>query len=231
MENLINQMETLETNYTEKEHQNRQITRQINKEAKRKEVEELREELDQNFGGYTITLTDSPSERPAVNNKRYGTFNRYIDQNLSVPNNNNNETVENLIKIVQKVLRTVIDQSEIIQGQEKIIENMDKDFEKLHKQQLEIVKNDILIRQQLEANTTDFEDHWKLTQQVIQDNNELHNEVTMLKKVEIASLKQLIMQRSAAVMTERPTVGQSTQSKMIFAKQDSHHRIDQSLFS
>lgn len=231
MENLIGQMESLETDYTEKEHQNRQITRQINKETRLQEVEELREQLDQDFGGYTITLTDSPSERPSTNNKRYGTFNRNINQHLSVPSNDDNELVDNLIKIVQKVLRTVIDQSEIIHGQEKIIENIDKDFEKLQKQQIEILKNDTLMRQQLDANTTDFEDHWKLTQQVIQDNNELHNEVTMLKKVEIASLKQLIMQRSAAVMTERPTIGQSTQSRMVFAKHDSQQRVDQSLFS
>lgn len=39
-------------------------------------------------------------------------------------------------------------------------------------------------------NTMDFEDHKKLIQQLVSENNELQNEVTMLKRIEIPAIKQ-----------------------------------------
>jgi hypothetical protein len=244
LDNLIRQIEILETDCSEKEMQQNQITKMIKKDNRLKELEEHQEKIDHNFGGYTVTVNDTPSIRPAVNHRRQTTFqtafqktfdkrlNHDLKHNSPTKDNINSELAESLIKVVQSILSAVKDQSEITQFQDKVIENVDKDVERLQRKQYDMIQDELLMKQWIDSNAIDAEEHWKCTQQVIEDHNELQNEIAMLKKVDLASLKHQLMQISNAFMTEKSALGKRTQSKHEIAKfQTPRVEVEQSLFS
>jgi hypothetical protein len=240
MDNLICQIEILETDCSEKEMQQIQITRKSMKDNRLKELEEQRKKIGHNLGGYTVNSNETPSIKPAVNHRRQTTyhstfssaFGKQINHNSPTKDSINSELVESLIKVVQNILKAVKDQSEITQFQDNVIENVDKDVERLQRKQYDIIQDEILMKQRIESNAIDSEEHWKCTQQVIEDHNELQNEIEMLKKVDLASLKHQLMQMSTAFMTEKSTLGKPSQSKNDFGKyQVPRMEVEQSLFS
>lgn len=218
-------MKVLEIRFNEKEVQNSQFKQQIQKENRQKEESEKAERVNLTVGGYTITTTNSVSERiPPL--KRHGTFN--AGHLTPVPYDHNAGAIKDLMKIMQKVLVSLKQHSNEIESQAKYITNIDRDIDQIHKEQKGFKENLVYQMNCIDEHYTDFEDHKKIIQQLVHENNELQKQVHIVKKVDIPSIRQLLIQRSA--MTERPSAPPSHHGQHMV--RDSHAmRGEQSLNS
>lgn len=200
LEGLMEEMKVLEVRFNEKEVQNSQFKQQIQKESRKIEESEKAERLNVTVGGYTITTTNSVAERtPPL--KRHGTFN--AGHLAPVPYDHNAGAIKDLMKIMQKVLVSLKQHSNEIESQAKYIQNIDKDIDQIQKEQKGFKENLVYQMNCFDDHYTDFEDHKKIIQQLVHENNDLQKQVHIVKKVDIPSIRQLLIQRSA--MTERPS--------------------------
>lgn len=224
-------MQNLEEKYSQNQLQHSQFKQHVKQETRKmeeKEKQELRGSMV--VGGYTITTTNSEHDRSAMS-KRHGTFNAGNLSPLHYHYDRNAAAITDMMKIMQKCLTMVKTNAEKIEGQTNSLECLENEFDGVQRQQKVILENQTYQMDCINDNTMDFEDHKKLIQQLVRENNELQNEVTMLKRIEIPAIKQCIMKRSG--VSERPSAppSQPNQPNLLTPKGLTQIRIEPSLRS
>ena len=152
-----------------------------------------------NAGGYIITTTDSWLERIGES-KRFGTFNHGDSVPTPPPQTKvdmNSEVIKSMMEIMSEMMRNFQDKCEDIKYQEDYINSLEKKISNIDNKQKIIIEDIQYQNSIINDNVLDFEDHKKLLEQVVKENNELQNEVRSIKFQDIPIIKQMVNMRSA----------------------------------
>jgi hypothetical protein len=202
VENLIEKMGLLEFKLNTKEVENRNIEHQMKQEIKEKEeLEEILNKSPREFEKYTVATSDKSSPN-VYHPKRASTFNAGIP--LEMPLDLNEELIKRIIMITKKLLESIERHSEKIEYLSKVFQEIDKDVEQIEKEQVIIKQNQNFQLTIIDNNYQDFESHKKVLEQLVEENNDLQNEFRILKRVDLAAIKQHMVMRSN--LSEMPQV-------------------------
>ena len=190
-------MKNLEVAYTEKDNEIHVMTQEHKIELKEyeKERDNTNKSLQESVGGYNITLSNSSKSRKFNNPKHFGTFNGENDD-LSVENFKLTKIIYDLVQVTSKVLSQYKDQRNTIEWHENVLNRIDKEVGKIMVEQKGMKEEEAVLQRLIDEINIDFEDHWKLIQQVIRDNKDIGVQVTRLQKIEIPSIRNFIITKS-----------------------------------
>lgn len=114
--------------------------------------------------------------------------------------------MKDLLKVTGKILSQFKDQKDRTEDLENVLNRIDGEVDTIMREQKGMKGEEIFLKKCIEEISNDFEDHWKLIQQVIKENKNIGEEVIWLKKIDIPAIRNFIINRSN-VMTN--PLGQS----------------------
>jgi len=200
LKNLMRKWNNLEIAYTEKENEIQVITQEHRIELR--EYEEDRDHTNKNLNesaeGYNISFQDSSHPIKFHNPKHVAIFNTEIGD-LSDENSKLTKVVNDLVKVTSKVLSQFKEHHDATEWQEKVLNRIDKEVGQILNEQKGMKEKEDELHKYFNQLNIDFEDHWKLIQQVIRDNNDIGDQVTQLQKIEIPAIRNYIINRSNAM--------------------------------
>lgn len=200
VEELLGQIQTLETTFSENELQHSRFREQVKKENRAKNGDSST--LKPTSGGYTITTASSFGERISPI-RRNGTYNETKSETVPMYDHQAG-AIKDIMKVLQSVVMCLQEQQEDTKNNRAFLETLDKNIEQLEEGHRSVKRDQAQQLAYTQDLHLDFEEHKKLLQQLVSENNELQSQVNLLKRVEMPAIRQQLMQQSG--VTERPVL-------------------------